>query len=396
MIKTITVTVLLALILTAICGCGRIPAGGLDTADGKASGTVQEPSTDKKTCVTETETASDTKEQNDLYLPILDAFSNLIYADTGDADVPVPDGGMGIREGLYGDPDLPKHVGYTVRDLSGDGNPELLIGTISDTDAAPTMIYAIFTITDGRVSLVLEGAYRNAYYLLEDGSLFHQGSGGAAYAIFGQFDLSRDGTTLNCRDYWFTHEKDGNFEDIRFWHNTVGEMDVTVSEELDITYDTFNAMQSSFAEQRTVFPLTAFSEYENAPDIDDADKAMLLAVYLEEYTGTYDSFIADSEPYATEVVFFTDRTVTDLKVLSLVEEVISDDGDIHFSSSELYHYGTLTPESGLSVKMSLPEIIPFYGISYTDTDGITRILSVNMSGRDGSVYLALEEHFTPP
>jgi len=38
--------------------------------------------------------------------------------------------------------------------------------------------------------------------------------------------------------------------------------------------------------------------------------------------------------------------------------------------------------------MSLPETIPFYGISYTDGTGTDRVFSVNLSGFDGSVYLA--------
>ena len=37
--------------------------------------------------------------------------------------------------------------------------------------------------------------------------------------------------------------------------------------------------------------------------------------------------------------------------------------------------------------MSLPETIPFYGISYTDGTGADRVFSVNLSGFDGSVYL---------
>ncbi len=54
---------------------------------------------------------------------------------------------------------------------------------------------------------------------------------------------------------------------------------------------------------------------------------------------------------------------------------------------ELYHHGDLLPGSGLSVKMSLPETVPFYGISYRDNSGAERIFSVNLSGFDGAVYL---------
>jgi len=151
-----------------------------------------------------------------------------------------------------------------IRDLSGDGIPELLIGAAVGEEfeiAAGTVIYALFTIADNQVHLTLEGFRRNAYSILEDGSIFNQGSGGAAYRIFGLYDLTADGTGLICRDYWFTHEKDGNLHDIRCWHNTMGERDPAVSEELSLTRDEFWTKEEELAKQRKVLELTTFAEY---------------------------------------------------------------------------------------------------------------------------------------
>jgi hypothetical protein len=148
------------------------------------------------------------------------------------------------------------NAGYRIADYSGDRIPELLIGDVNNG-----MIYALYTVKDDQVHLTLEGAYRNAYYLLEDGSIFQQASGGAIYSIFGLYDLSADGSETICRDYWFTHEKDGDYEDIRCWHNTVGDMDIAVSEELAMTLEEFWAMEEKYADKIIVPKLIPFAEW---------------------------------------------------------------------------------------------------------------------------------------
>lgn len=343
----------------------------------------------------ETEIASagteDAADYEALYKPVIDEFFRLASGDYDENNI--PEGGTALLEGNGWNKNnaMLWDAGYMIRDLSGDGVPELLIGSTAGEEydvVAGTMIYALFTVADGQVQLTLEGAYRNAYCILEDGSIFNQGSGGAAYHIFGLYDLSADGTALTCRDYWFTHEKDGNFEDIRCWHNTVGEMNPAVSEELAMTLDEFFAKEEELAMQRKVLDLTTFAEYGGVEKPEYPENPTVSAVYGNDYTGEYESFAADYTDYAVDVVFTTDGTVRNFKVLALTLNEITDDGYMSFLFKDLYTYGELTPDKGLAVKMSLPETIPFYGISYTDGTGADRVFSVNLSGFDGSVYLA--------
>ena len=335
--------------------------------------------------------AEDAVNYEAFYKPVLDDFLRLASGEYDENNI--PEGGTALLEGNGWNESnaMLWDSGYMIDDLSGDGVPELLIGSTAGEEydvTAGTMIYALFTAADGQTKLTLEGAYRNAYCILEDGSIFNQGSGGAAYHIFGLYNLSEDGTALTCRDCWFTHEKDGNFEDIRCWHNTVGEMDPAVSEELAMTLDEFWEMEVDLMDSTVTLDVTTFGEYGGVEKPAYPENPTVSAVYSNDYTGEYDSYAADYTDYAVDVVFTTDGTVRNFKVLALTLNEITDDGYMSFFFKDLYTYGELTPDKGLAVKMSLPETIPFYGISYTDGTGAEHVFSVNLSGFDGSVYLA--------
>lgn len=124
-------------------------------------------------------------------------------------------------------------IGYAIKDISGDGVPELLIGIIEDeTKRIGSQILAVYTCVDGKVQYVFDAWMRNAYFIRKDNSIFNSGSGGAAQAIFGLYQLSKDGTTLECKEYYFSSEKDGNYNDIGFYTNTSGKFDVSISQEI--------------------------------------------------------------------------------------------------------------------------------------------------------------------
>ena len=362
------IAILLAVML-AMTGCGLRNTVTDDPAETEATAEQAENTE---------ETAEPAVDYTAYYQPIID---ELLRVASGNYDADnIPEGSIGLMEG-YGD--MLWDAGFAVKDVSGDGVPELLVGS-----AGSGMIFAIYTVSGGTVRLVLDGWFRNAYYLLDDGSIFNQGSAGAAYSIFGLYDLSADGTVLSCRDYWFTHEKDGNFEDIRCWHNTAGEMDTGVSEELSMTLDDFWAKEENLLGQRKTLELITFGQYDGLEKQVYAENPAITILYDHEYTGEYDEYTADDSEYAAKVVFTTDGAVRDFKIIALTVTDVSEEGNVSFFFEDLYVCGELTPDKGLAVTMSLPETIPFYGISYIDGTGETRIFSVNLSGFDGSVYLA--------
>lgn len=119
-----------------------------------------------------------------------------------------------------------------------------------------------------------------------------------------------------------------------------------------------------------------------------AENPTVSAVFFHEYDGECEEFAVSESPYAEKVVFRTDSTVRNFCLLTLELEEFTDDGRISFASEEIYRLEELIPEKGLAVTMNLPETIPYYGISYMDGAGRTRMFSVNLSGFDGSVYLS--------
>ncbi len=367
---------LLAVLLTlTLCGCGKNDddSRGQQTPQGEA-------------------------EMPEAYTEVLDAFYCLVTGtgeqiDEGNG----PEGINGVIELTYvlsGEgraEEAPQCVGYTVKDISGDGVPELLIGDIAekkDGTCRGSIIYAVYTLADEKPYCTLEGWQRNRYDWTKNRRFFNRASAGAAYTIVGDFALSEDGTKLVCTDYWFTYHKDDSFEEIGYYHNTTGEWDVDVSEE--VSSETFYKTEEKLEEKIEMLELTPFADYTPSEAVSDKTPARLSAAWAEDVLSDYekyDEYIADDASGSEAVVFYTDKEITDFKVLALTFEDADEDGNITFSAKTLYKQKELTPECPLAVTAPFYGSIPNWGISYRDADGSTHNLSVSISGMDGSVLL---------
>lgn len=88
-------------------------------------------------------------------------------------------------------------VGYELKDINNDDTDELFI---ADKDN----IYAIYTIKNGKAVLVTEGWIRNRNYLLNDNTIFNEGSGGAINNMFGTYRLNSGATELEPLDIYYS------------------------------------------------------------------------------------------------------------------------------------------------------------------------------------------------
>ena len=78
-------------------------------------------------------------------------------------------------------------AGYLIKDLDGDGNPELLVGTIAEDDFCGKMILELFFINSyGVAQRVFTSSERNRYYYAGDNNFAHIGSSSA----FESFDTT--------------------------------------------------------------------------------------------------------------------------------------------------------------------------------------------------------------
>lgn len=100
----------------------------------------------------------------------------------------------------------------------------------------------------------------------------------------------------------------------------------------------------------------------------------------------YDWVIVD-DTVPVEAIFCTMVPVDDFTVVSLSLQDVSEDGSIDFDATELFDYGTLTPESPLCVILTDYGTIPSYGVSFTDPNGAEKLYGVTVSGVDGSLEL---------
>lgn len=160
-------------------------------------------------------------------------------------DAEIPEGMEGIYEfgQIYGE-EAENLLGYQYEDLNQDGTPELLVGvSLEEGDVfLQNQIYLVYTAKEGEPVQILSARGRNMYSLLTDGHLAYFGSEGAAYSIFGEYALNEE-NQWDCTDYYFTHEVDGDFENIGVFHNTTGNFDVASSNALSITLDEFYELE---------------------------------------------------------------------------------------------------------------------------------------------------------
>ena len=123
----------------------------------------------------------------------------------------------------------------------------------------------------------------------------------------------------------------------------------------------------------------------------DADGIAVRARWADENAlsafPAYDEYAAYSGEYEADILFVTERTLRNFKVLSISLEDVSDDGTAVFAVTELFEENPLTAERPLMVRTSFPGDMPTNGISYTDGNGETRYFSVSESGFDGSLVL---------
>ncbi len=99
----------------------------------------------------------------------------------------------------------------------------------------------------------------------------------------------------------------------------------------------------------------------------------------------------DSVPEA-RIVFIPYKIIKDFKILNIEFVEASEDGEIVFTTQEVYKEESLTPDKSLLANLSFFGTIPNNGISYVDDSGTTHYFTVNISGKDGSLIL---DRFTP-
>jgi len=160
------------------------------------------------------------------------------------------------------------------------------------------------------------------------------------------------------------------------YHNTIGESDKDKSELID-NDDFLDAWNQYEGKVKSLGSTVLFSEktIEIAYEDDNPGKTI---------TGNY---TADTTEYAQTVIIYDDNGMSDVELLGLNYVDFSDNGNLVLDKYYIYNMGDTKGDEAIAVTLTFGETIPPYGVQYKDVNGVTRKFAVDVSGKDGSVYL---------
>ena len=248
--KKLLLLLLCALTMIGMLSCGTVPTGNEIPVTDTDTAAEQDPPT-----------AVIAFDPDSAYAAILTECRDLLSADADSTEY--PDGLLGVHEAAVAlGAEAMDTIGYVFRDLNEDTIPELLIGSFDKPDDAYTKneIYAAYTHNGKSPVLLFSGWARNSYALTDENTLYHHGSGGAAYSIFGEYRISEAGE-FQCINAYFTYPKDDEMTEIGFYRNTSGIMDPAEAEEWAVSADEFWAAGDAIAAKTTKLSAVPFSAY---------------------------------------------------------------------------------------------------------------------------------------
>lgn len=163
---------------------------------------------------------------------------------------------------IYGDTadDRLNMISYQIEDINNDGILELIIFDNSSQEGVwKDRVLDLYTISDSEAVGVVTGWARNRYYILDDYTIYNEGSGGAAYSICESFTLEQGATELTTHGIYFTYPKDNDYDNISYFYSAEGIYDVTVATE--ITQEEYTAFRDGCLARVKSFDAKTFSEY---------------------------------------------------------------------------------------------------------------------------------------
>ena len=191
---------------------------------------------------------------------------------------------------------------------------------------------------------------------------------------------------MTCIDFYFSKEKGESIEDIGFFHNTTGEWEVSVSEEID--EESYWNINAAYSERTIPLEFKPFAKYEYVGNGLGSENVSVEWITKEElHESQMGNYVAETSEYEVIAAITAHEDIMNLKILSLAYEDVDDMGNIVFSTEELYTYGDLEAGRPFAITITIPGTIPSYGISYETADGTTHYYAISESGMDGSAIL---------
>lgn len=367
-----------------------------ESTDGKHNSNENDSTDEKHNSDKNESITSETSYTDSEYLFVYDDLLLNTYHFIADinSETIAEDEQLGILEAVRNEDGLSalSKIGYCKKDLNNDGIPELLIMQIDDKTSdsyVGSRILAAYTYKHNVPFNILVGTSRNRYYLFEDNTIFNEGSNGAAYTIFGTYHLSKDKSQLAVKDFYFTSPIDNDYSQIGFFHNTVGEIDLSKSKEFEGSEDDFWTLSNDLSNKIKSYEVISFEAFDESNEV-NIHEFPVSGTFMEDAeidrNHCYE-FIADTSEFECQVVFSANETVTDFQFNSLEYIENPNSENIDFLMTPLFSLDELTSDKPVVITLTFLGTIPNYGISYIDASGTQRTFSIEVSGMDGSLLI---------
>ena len=183
---------LAVILLLSACGAKKTDPVQTPISESKPAAQSSQKAEQPEAVTADTSEQAETKETDwlALYTPVLDSYIELLNSESPyDFETSGQDT-YGIADNFELYISSMAKPGYCIKDLDGNGVPELLIGLMTDDYFYSRIIAGLFTFEDGAPRKVFTSYTRSRYCLSSLGGFIYEGSGGAAYSDYYQCGFS--------------------------------------------------------------------------------------------------------------------------------------------------------------------------------------------------------------
>lgn len=291
-----------------------------------------------------------------------------------------------------GDEEALRRIGYFIKDISGDGVSELIVGAIEEEDGTYRYgreLYAVYSCQQPQINQLFFSDRHHRYTLLSDGRILVTTVDGVHDFGLGVYRMAPDGSALTCEDYYFVVEADESARHGDVYHNTIGQSDVRVSEKMGMTPEDVLALGRKLDGQAQPVPLYPFSLYFYEPKEPFAPETSLVSVMRREAVdpGTYyrSRFCINQEGAHFSLFLSAEKELMNVHVLAL-RYLDTEAGQPIFATHSLAGIYRFKPEHPVIVDLPVVDAMPAYGLSYEDEEGRPHTFALRESGFDGSLF----------
>ena len=209
--------ILLVLLMLGACGLGQEPAAEPAVTDAAVTEPAHAPEAGPAEAVETPEAVpADEPEGPDYgeaYRSVLDRYRAAEQAGVSDPRSAYEYEVSEWMEYYHG-------VGYALEDLDGNGIPELMVAGIDPEYDPGPVLFELYTLENGEPVQLLISWARSRNYLLPDGRIYNEGSGGAASSGFVLFRVN--GTALEFLEGWWSSNS-ADYSGETMYHTTSDE-----------------------------------------------------------------------------------------------------------------------------------------------------------------------------